>query len=393
MNLPTPSGHAPLAPSAAKRWMNCPGSYHATKDLPDPGNVWGRKGTFGHEMAATCLTKDIAAKQLQGTVSTDGEFVFDESAVDAVQLYLDVVQGLLLVEGGKLMVEKRVHLSTMVYGTADCLILAEDRQHLHVIDLKLGAGTYVSVENNEQLMIYALAALSDLGIPPTMMSRGVTLHIVQPLFGGDAPWRSVQVTGAELEEFRVKVAAATLAAAKPDAPRVAGEHCKFCLARPDCPALQQQAMAVAQDVFPNLDPVRAVAPPLLSTISAARLGKVLDGADIAEQWIKAVRKEAMERALKGETIPGHKLVERIGHRRWVSEAQAATVLKKFGIDPFEHTLLSPNKAENAAPAAKKHIATMVVRPVTGVSLAPEKDKRPAINAAAALPLLSLGGDE
>lgn len=354
--------------------MECPGSYEATKDLPSSGTVYSREGTFGHEMAAICLQKSIPAKNLIGTVSTSGEFVFDEKLADAVQVYLDVINGLLLVQGGKLFVEKKVVLTKHVYGTLDAGILADNRRHVDIVDLKLGSGTYVAAEDNSQLLIYTLGLLKEFGIDPLTLDDA-TLHIVQPLYASDAPHRPFTVSGLDLVAFQLRLDAAEKAALTPGAPRIAGSHCRYCQARDTCPALREQALMAAQEVFPQLDPALPAVPPLIEMVPTERLAKVLAGTSIMEQWIKAVREEAFRRAAKGEKIPGYKLVAKVGHRAWVNEAEAAAVLTSFGIDPFEHSLLSPAKAEKAAPAAKKRIAGMTVKPDKGASLVPETDRR------------------
>ena len=51
----TTRAHARLAPSAAKRWMNCPASVRATEDLPDSTSEAAAEGTAAHELCSHCL--------------------------------------------------------------------------------------------------------------------------------------------------------------------------------------------------------------------------------------------------------------------------------------------------------------------------------------------------
>ena len=58
------------------------------------------------------------------------------------------------------MVEQRLDFSSYVpdgFGTGDCIIVADEV--LTVIDFKYGKNVLVSVENNSQMMLYALGAL------------------------------------------------------------------------------------------------------------------------------------------------------------------------------------------------------------------------------------------
>ncbi len=384
--------HAPLAPSAAHRWMNCPGSVAASRGIESPETVHSREGTFGHDMAAKCLLLGCRAGAYRGTQSPGGEFTFDGPLLDGVQVYLDVICGLMLTVGDTLHVEQKVQLTPNVYGTADALIWEPDHRKLHVIDLKLGAGNYVEVVGNEQLLTYALAALASVGGNPFTVEE-VELHIVQPRYPGAEPHRRWLVSRDELLLFQQRVARAETATEKPNAPLVAGDHCKWCVVKSSCKALQARALEAAQDVFDDLtDPTVTKAPPLVESISDDRLAKIVQAADIVESWVSAVRKEAFARAAAGKTLPGLKLVEKIGNRKWADEAKAVVAIRAFGADPYDMKVVSPAEAERRAPAAKKHLAGLTVRPVTGVSLVPESDKRPAITRSAADMFPQLEGD-
>jgi hypothetical protein len=49
------AAHALLAPSAAARWMVCPGSVRLTEGRDDCGSVYSREGTAAHVLARHCL--------------------------------------------------------------------------------------------------------------------------------------------------------------------------------------------------------------------------------------------------------------------------------------------------------------------------------------------------
>ena len=52
-----PGPHAQVSPSAAYRWISCPGSVALCKGLPDDeGSVYAMEGTIAHHMAELILT-------------------------------------------------------------------------------------------------------------------------------------------------------------------------------------------------------------------------------------------------------------------------------------------------------------------------------------------------
>lgn len=76
-----------------------------------------------------------------------------------------------------------------------------------------------------------------------------------------------------------------------------------------------------------------------------------------------------------------KLVQKIGNRRWVSPAAAAELLIAHGLTPYlPAELMSPAQVEAALgkKAAARFVSALVERPLNGVALVPEKDKRPRI---------------
>ncbi len=106
--------------------------------------------------------------------------------------------------------------------------------------MKFGRGTFVAARDNPQLRYYALAAVYALDEP---VSR-ISCTIVQPRFGGNAdPIRVAVLDAVELVEFSFELMNAARAALAPDAPTIAGAHCKFCRAQNYCLAYQNMKNA------------------------------------------------------------------------------------------------------------------------------------------------------
>ena len=153
---------------------------------------------------------------------------------------------------------------------------------IHVIDFKFGTGVRVLAlypdgdEDviNAQLLFYAAAARHSL---PEFFAGvdDIVLTILQPLsIEPDAEMvSSVTVTHAELDEFIAVYRAACEEALSP-APRLErGAHCRFCPARPICPAHTGPLLDLAQFVVPT-----PAAPPS----KEAYLQLLADGLDLVD---------------------------------------------------------------------------------------------------------------
>jgi len=100
-----------------------------------------------------------------------------------------------------------------------------------------------------------------------------------------------------------------------------------------------------------------------------------------------VRATAHSLAEGGTTIPGYKLVEKIGNRKWAADeekvvADLKAVIKLTEDQIFSKKLLSPAGIEKVLGAKRKEeIANMYHKPVTGTNLVSEKKStRPATKA-------------
>lgn len=378
--------HAFLSPSAAYRWSVCPDSPHAEAEFPDSDSVFSREGTFAHDIAAQCLDTGLPAKSRIGHMDPAEEFTVDREMADHLQVYLDYVDGIVLVEDcPKPAIEQKVVLARDLWGTADAVVLSGDGKRLHIIDLKFGQGKLVTAFENKQLVVYAMACLKTFEELMAAVEE-VTMHIVQPrrLDSDGNATRSWKVSRRELVDWWMEEMSYAADEARKGGRRVPGDHCHFCKARRSCHAVQEQALAVAQDVFPKGDPHEPVAPPAPSTFTTEQLGELLQTAGLIELWISGLRDEAYERARAGQKVPGFKLVQKQGNRKWIDEARAEASLRAAGVDPFsEPKLVSPAEAERRLKKQKVLVKDLAFKPVTGAALVAEGDKRPELPADAA----------
>ena len=214
--------HAKLSASGSSRWIACPGSVAAEEGLPDRTSKYAQEGIDAAEIADRALKSDVQAMALCG----------DFHRAMAIQEYLDYVRNI----PGEISSEVRVHYDHVApggFGTCDAIVWDAERRDCHIVDLKFGRGVHVDVEENSQLLLYAIGADALYG-PERAVARWV-LHIVQPRTGNYGRW---ELSPDELAERAREMSVAARAALEPDAPRIPGEvQCRFCLAAGNCPAL------------------------------------------------------------------------------------------------------------------------------------------------------------
>lgn len=138
------------------------------------------------------------------------------------------------------------------FGTADLMVYHAGRRHLDVLDYKNGAGVYVGVQNNPQLLYYAAGALMLLRDFPVAT---VTLHVVQPhIPGTDEPVRRWDTTAIDVllwVEDVMKPAISRAFAPGAEQRLNPGRHCIFCPVKvaKACPALDRAKLERTRELF------------------------------------------------------------------------------------------------------------------------------------------------
>lgn len=232
------------APSAASRWIPCPGSIAASRDAPpERPSIFADEGTRAHALFAQCLLTGAEVAELLEE---------DSSLQLPLQRALDHARDIIgrrpvLIEQPLLPLRDAPSL----WGTGDVCIFDADHLAEGIIDLKYGAGLPVEA-HAIQLAIYAALAGHQFGISP----QGITAWIIQPRCPHPAgPVRSHTYTPEDLARIVQELRLAVAATEQPDAPRRAGAWCRFCPARPVCSELQRTPGAIP--------PVAANGPPIL----------------------------------------------------------------------------------------------------------------------------------
>jgi len=366
--------HASFGASNAKRRMACPGSLNAEAKFPDTSSPFAELGTAAHELGEYCLENDITdVFTMLGRTFNDHPV--DDNMASAVRIYVDYVRSIAEEEAPALLkLEQRFSLEALdppmpMFGTSDCTIYGKTSGNLWVIDYKHGQGVAVDAEDNPQLKYYALGAVLKIGDRAPI--NAIHTAIVQPR----APHvlgsiRTHSYTKDEILDFGTDLIDAAHAAMKPDAPLIAGDHCKFCKASGTCSALRSNALAVAQDEFGVTHSIEDLSP--------AEVASYMDKIPLLEEWIKSIRRHAHTMLETGQTLPGFKLVEKRPTRRWKNEEELLAWATTEGLeddDIYEKKLKSPSQIERVV--GKKNLpGTLVMSVSTGVSMVPDSDNRP-----------------
>lgn len=354
--------------------MNCPGGAVLNEGVDGGSNQASAQGTVAHAMCHTMLAGGVVP-ELDSVLKQDG---FDITVDMEMILHADAYAGYVRSLGGWQRYEQRVSLEWLVpgvWGTADAVVFDIDAGEMHVVDFKYGAGVYVPVVDNWQLLIYALAAL---GPDNWLDIQRVHMHIHQPRMNNVAMWT---VPADDLPNYMVQLTVAVnavrAAMSEPEQHLTPGNHCRWCPQRPTCKALQSTAVEKAQMAF---GPVETLPQPVI--------GEILDHAEMIDLWVSAVRAEAYKRAERGE-CPGWKLVPKRPTRHWVSEEELKGEGIVSGVNVYdERPLLSPAQLEKAIGkrAFAEHFTSLVTSISSGLKLVRENEAGTAVvaNEAAAL---------
>jgi hypothetical protein len=352
---------------------------------------YAEEGTAAHEVAEICLKSGEDATAYVGKTVYNHKVTAEMA--EAVQVYLDEVRGTLLAHhgNGDLLIEQRFKLDWIdkaMFGTNDASLIVHF-DTLYVFDYKHGAGVAVEALGNKQMRYYALGAARNADV------QFVEMVIVQPRCPHkDGPVRRERISIDDLIEWQdTELMPAVNDALQDEARLFAGDHCHWCPAKTwldpktgeakQCPALRDQALAVAQTTFGEITDDDLVELPDPTELPAAAISKIMASSKLLSTWLAEVHKVAEDLLLSGEEVPDYKLVRGKANRRYKNEdvAQKAAI-KAFGDKALqEPKLRSIAQLEKALgkTATKKFEAEYVEKPEGKISVAHASDKREPIS--------------
>lgn len=362
--------HSDYGGSVIARVIACPGSVPLCNSVPERlSSSYADEGTFAHALGEKHLragnfdAQQSIGDEIESNKLASKKIVTTEMAA-AVQVYLDAVQAeMVKTEDAILLIEERFTLPISsaeegeVFGANDALVYHPSTGRMVVFDYKHGQGVSVSAEDNKQLKFYAAgAALSH----PDWPIAELELVIVQPRardadeqdIPGVKPW---PMDTFELLEFVAEVEQAVAAAKAPGAPVAAGSHCRWCAAASVCPAKKEEVIASIGLDFHDIEDIAAKALPLPKEMSTDKIAALLRGLDTLTAWANQVRDYAYGLLEQGVAVPGFKLVDKVGRRKWIdNEAEIAAYLEMVygveGEDVMPRKLVTITEAERLVKA-------------------------------------------
>lgn len=390
--------------STAKRVINCPGSVAICKHSPkDYGSKYAEMGTLLHDVISNVLDgKPAVIGQKLGSAELTQD-IYD----DKIKVALDLLDE---VDPDKTMefeLEAEVEFALLdgekeadkMFGSCDLLGRVGNR--VVGLDWKFGDGVAVSAEENEQGMYYLAAAMESEKYDWIFDgAEEIEVVIIQP------PYIKRWTTDIE----RLKRFTAELHAAKKMAKKMvkqvdglvkahgnkwpeyaegtqlflkAGSHCRFCSGKVNCPTMDRGIANAMRIDLEKVDPTK--------------IGVTLHNLEVLENFSTGLRALAHSAMENGIEIPGWKIVNKRATRKWIDETEAeksvreilSEVEKDAGkIDDTVYApveLKSPTQMEKELKKLRLAIPDGLVESVSsGTTIAPEDDKREAVQQIASL---------
>jgi hypothetical protein len=415
------------------RNVGCPGAFFAAQQADDGkrrSSVFAAEGTLAHSIGEVCAQTGKPVSDFIGqTKSADGyNFEISEDFAEHTQTYVDVLTGFRAM-GFVVALENRVSpqihwdglppLSSLpipkadgtvipsealhLFGTADCIAYHPASKRVVIIDLKFGAGIPVQVQDNPQLLYYGAGASPPSVLRAICAEAGETYNGVDTVelvvvqtreWHFDGPVRRAEYTADFVTDWARTTLydAASTSVNDQGKTRTPGDHCRFCPALAHCAGPRELALASARSAFANAPitntttPTSAKAAATLPnvTLTNAELGDLLDKGSIFKPWFEALTTLAMDRLKAGTPVPGWSRAPTRSTRKWAEAEDADALVASLAATPFQTEEymappkpLSPTQVERKVGAAayRQHIAPLVVKNSSGVTLVSSGDPR------------------
>lgn len=374
-----PSEHAALSASGAKLWLASPGAHWMEEWLPDHTSPYAEEGTTAHSMVEIKLKREIgditkatATRRLNKLKKSEYySKAMDEYTDQHVELVMEAFTG---TPNATMAVEQRVDFSDWVpggFGTSDTIIVSEGR--LQIFDLKYGKGVPVDADWNPQLMLYALGSWNAFNMIDDIDSIKMTID--QPRLGNVSSFELSTDKLLDWAEHTVKPAAFAAVNGHPEFDFTDGNTWRWYKAAGFDRHLAEQCLKIRKYEYREAN-----------SLTAEEIADILSQADDIERWLTAVKSYALDGVYSGKLeLPGWKVVAGRSNRRITDESRAEQLLIQAGYGPADFDrepqlktitdlgkLLGQKKLQEV-------LGDVIEKPEGRPTLAPETDKRPALN--------------
>ena len=363
--------HAILSASSSHRWLHCLPSARLELEFENTNGEAAKEGTAAHALSEHKLKKALRIRSKRPTSEYDSDEM--EECTDA---YVDFIMEQVELARKSctdpiVLIEQRLDFSCYVpdgFGTGDCVIISDDR--LHIVDFKYGMGVLVDAEDNPQMKLYALGALE---IYDSLYDiKEISMTIFQPRRENVSTWTvSVEELKAWAEE-ELKPKAAK--AYQGEGEYIPGEWCTFCKAAVRCRARAEEKLKLAQTEFKM--------PPLLTDNEIEEILFILP--DLTK-WANEITAYATDAAVNhGKEWNGFKVVEGRSVRKYKDEDAIAEKAVASGFkDIYRKSLIPMTEMQKLMGKTKfeEILGDLIYKLPGKLTLAPDSDKRPAMNVA------------
>jgi hypothetical protein len=383
--MAAPTKHALLSPSAADRWLHCPGSVALNENAPNKETQYTLEGTLAHSIAELKLRKyfgispdggkkPIGPRKFKSELAKLQKHELYQPEMDGyTDTYVDYIEDIANSFDSRpaVFIEQTLDLSNFApdsFGQADCILLHGN--DLYINDLKYGKGIPVDAENNPQLKLYALGAL--IAYKDFWQIDTIHMTIIQPRLNSI---KESVITAQKLTDWGVfTVRPAAQKAYNREKEYHCGDWCRWCAAEATC---RERSNTVTQAV----EDFKGLLPPKLSM---PEFSKLLHKLDPLLKYAEQAKEYAQNALMQGEKIPGWKLVEGRSKRVWDNQEAAFKALTDSGIkkellwhnEPYTLSQIEKQIGKkDFEAAAGSHVIKQPGKP----TLADEADPRPEYN--------------
>jgi len=394
--------------STADRLLNCPGSFQLLQRIPDQVEQPSEYANYGSAMHA--VMDRVMAAYADGFPSSVAVLEFAETLLgevfydrileehhleDSIFPAIDTLYELMKEYGGGFHTaanELRVKFPGVpgAFGTADLLLA--NKKFVLLVDWKFGQGVPVKAvykdehgeRVNPQLLFYFAGALEEL--PSMFNKKRYAVAVIQPRT--TERLTHTVITRTEIDMFIEDMDLAIIAALGKNPKLHAGEHCRWCPARPFCP---EHTKPLFDLVNMEIMPAQLRASEVNDGNAAAYgefLAKAKYLADIAADYKKQVDEAVHSYLESGGSVPGWKLKLKTKLRQWIDSDTVEFNLKRLGFadeDIWQEKLQTFAHVDKVAKKLGVKIPdNLRAAPETDETvIAPESDPAPRIDRAKA----------
>jgi hypothetical protein len=334
--------HAKFSASGSHKWTNCSASLELEATIPNKDSFFSHEGTLAHDIAYKFVTSTLSDNDLLG-VQTE--------MVDCAKIYSSYINNIVTHDLFTKCFEKTVYFGEMIgvsdelgFGTADCILYDSLAKELHVIDFKYGKGVKVSVQDNTQLILYAIGAYKEF--MENEIAK-VHLHIVQPRIN------NCETTVLDINQlkdywipfFTNKVVLTQNASSFSPSLSV----CKFCKAKPLCPALKGRVDNL-QSFVKNSKAINLV--------EEKQIDEILSSSELIIDYLNSVKDYVYSKAQDEGRFAGWTLTKGKTVRK-IREDLIPDLEKEIGIDLYKKTPLGVIEIEKILKPLNRDIKDFV----------------------------------